>query len=89
MDFVRDTPLYIQLMHLVNHCAETSNKTNSKCTLATLFNLSKAFDVISHKSLLQKLNNYGIRGIANKRFEHYLSDRTKYVELGNSKSSLR
>ena len=66
MDFVHDTRLYIQLLHLLNHCPETSNKTNSKCTLATLFNLSKAFDVISHKSLLQKVNNYGIRGIANK-----------------------
>ena len=56
-------------------------------TLATLCDLSNAFDVISHTILLQKLINYGIRGIANKWFENYLSQRTQYVELGNCKSS--
>ena len=45
--------------------------------------------MISHKILIQKLNNYGIIDIANTLFENYLSDRTQYVELGNSKSSLR
>jgi hypothetical protein len=57
--------------------------------VATLCDLFKAFDVICHKILLQKLNNYGIIDIANTLFENYLSDRTQYVELGNSKFSLR
>ena len=76
-------------MHLLNHCAHTSNKINPEYTLATLCDLSKAFDVISYNIQLQKLNNYGIIDIANTLFENYLSDRTQYVELGNSKSSLR
>jgi len=54
------------IMHVLNHCTHTSNTINPEYTLATLCDLSKAFDVISHKSLHQKLNNYGIRGIVNK-----------------------
>ena len=69
-------------MHVPNNCDETSNKTNTKYTLAILCDLSNVFDVISHKILLEKLNNYGIRGKTNKWFENYLSDRTLYVELG-------
>ena len=77
------------IIHLLNHCAERNNKIISEYTLATLCDLSKAFDVISHKILLQKLNNYGIRGIANKWFENYLSQRTQYVEFDNCKSSTK
>ena len=72
-------------MHLFNHLSHTSNKIYPEYTLATLCDLSKAFDVISHQILLQKLNNYDIRGIANKWFENYLPDTTQYVELGNFK----
>ena len=43
-------------------------------TLIILCDLSKACDVIDHR-ILQKLHTYGIRGIANKWFESYLSGR--------------
>ena len=45
--------------------------------------------MISHTFFLQKFNNYGIRGIANKWFENYLSNRTQYVEIDNYKSSTK
>ncbi len=44
-------------------------------------------DVISHDILLNKLNSYGIRGIANQWFRSYLSDRSQYVEIDGYKSS--
>ena len=69
MDLVHDTRLYIQLCICLMTTAETSIKTNPEYTLATLCDISKAFAVISHKILLQKLINYGIRDIANKWFE--------------------
>ena len=46
--------------------------------------LEKAFDTVSHDILLEKLNHYGIRGIANDyldRFRSCLSDRTQFVSI--------
>ena len=74
---------YIQIIHLLNHCAERNNKLISAYTLTTLC------DVISHTILLPTFNNYGIRGIANKWFENYLSQRTQYIEFDNCKSSTK
>ena len=48
--------------------------------------LSKAFDTLNHKVLLQKLEHYGIRGKANDWFASYLKDRKQYVELNGKKS---
>ena len=42
------------IFYLLNHCEEATNKQNPKYTLAVLCDLSKAFDVINHKILLQK-----------------------------------
>ena len=41
--------------------------------------VSRAFDTISHKMLLTKLQYYGIRGTALCLFESYLARREQYV----------
>jgi hypothetical protein len=43
--------------------------------------LSKAYDVINHKRLLDKLDSYGIRGSVNKWLQSYLANRTQFVEI--------
>jgi nitric oxide synthase oxygenase domain/subunit len=50
--------------------------------------LTKAYDILSHKVLLSKLNSYGIRGMANLWFESYLSHRKQCVEINILKKGI-
>ena len=77
------------IIHLLNHCAEAASKSPPEYTIASLCDLSKAFDVINHDILLNKLHRYGIRGTINEWFKSYLSNRLQFVEIdGNMSSSL-
>ncbi len=76
------------ILHLINRCAESNNKNPKEHTLSIFCDLSKAFDVISHDILIKKLNYYGIRGIANKWFMGYLSNRSQYVDIDGITSEL-
>ena len=58
---------------LVSHVLK--NQQQNKYTAALFLDLSKAFDTLDHKLLLQKLEIYGIRGTALNWFCSYLSDR--------------
>ena len=54
---------------------------DGKFACGVSIDLEKAFDTVSHDILLEKLNHYGIRGIANDWFRSYLSDRTQFVSI--------
>ena len=54
---------------------------SKKIALLLLLDYSKAFDVIEHPIMLKKLRHYGIKGVALKWFESYLSGRRQFVTI--------
>jgi hypothetical protein len=61
--------------HQIMHCRQ----------LAYFFHLTKAYDALNHRVLLDKLYSYGVRGNINSWFKSYL--RVKAVCRNNSKQS--
>jgi hypothetical protein len=54
---------------------------NKLFALGIFLDLSKAFDVINHKLLLNKLELYGIRGNSRSLMSSYLTGRSQFVEI--------
>ncbi len=48
--------------------------------------LSKAFNTLDHTILLEKLNYYGINGVALELMESYLTNYTQYAQINDVKS---
>ena len=66
-----------------------STLDKKQVALLLLIDFSKAFDMVDHSILLNKLNNYGIRGTALKWMASYLNNRNQYVYVNNTKSNIR
>lgn len=71
----------LALIDLHDHILNNMNKNLH--SLGIFLDLSKAFDVINHRILLSKLNNFGIRGIPLQWFDSYLADRFQYTAFYN------
>ena len=71
--------------HAIHHSTNIINNS-LKCkkhVLGIFIDLSKAFDTLDHNILLQKIDNCGIRGIANDLLKSYLTNRKQYTAVLN------
>jgi hypothetical protein len=67
---------------LVNFLEDVYKTLDNKEVYVGLFlDLCKAFDMVNHNILLQKLDTYGIRGIAHQWFASYVKNRKQLVEI--------
>ena len=69
------------VMHFSEKVYDALNQKPSLTNLAIFIDLKKAFDTVDHEILLKKLEHLGIRGISNKWFYNYLTDREQFVSI--------
>ena len=94
---VTSTSFYMKLSLRLSHSCQTaliklindwlSHIDKGNIVGAIFFDLKKAFLVVDHEMLLQKLALYGVRGISLRWFESYLSNRSQCVVDGLKVSS--
>ena len=59
-----------------------------RCCAGVFIYLKKAFDTVDHELLVEKLKVYGIRGVANKWLQNYLTHRKQYVVIDDTYSDM-
>ena len=82
--FVRGRSCQTNILLCLERWTECLDRGNS--VDVAYFDYSKAFDKVSHRLLLKKLEAYGIGGRLLKWLEAYLNNRKQRVVVGNAKS---
>lgn len=61
---------------------------NNLCTCVVFLDFCKAFDIVNHAILLNRLEKYGIQRISRSWFTSYLNNRQQYVTIDGIESSI-
>ena len=74
----------LAILELQDRIADILNKKD--ICVGLFMDLSKAFDTLDHKIMLNKLRHYGVRGLALEWFKNYLGNRVHYVSVNKESS---
>ena len=74
------------ILTIIDKIQKAIENRNHSCGI--FLDFSKAFDTVHHGILINKLEKYGIRGIANDWFASYLTGRKHFVSMNNISSNL-
>ena len=75
---------------LLNYIDNIQNQLNNhKYTISIFMDLSKAFDVINHEILKNKLDHYGFRGNFLNFLLNFIKDRTYFVHVNGLNSDMK
>lgn len=84
--FRKNSSTSLALIDLVEEITDAMDKKH--VTIGVFIDLKKAFDTVNHSLLLNKVEHYGIRGVALKWLTSYLSHRKQFVHYNNTSSDL-
>ena len=76
----------LALLEIIDNIREFLD--GKECVIGVYLDLTKAFNTVQHDILLMKLEHYGVRGIANKWFKSYLTNRRQYVHVNGEDSDM-
>ncbi|XP_075163257.1 uncharacterized protein LOC142235890 [Haematobia irritans] len=76
------------LINIINYICSSFDK-GSPGVAGVFYDFSKAFDLVDHTIMCEKLYLYGIRGRELNFFRSYLQNRKQFVQINSSKSLLK
>ena len=85
--FRKNHSTYMPIMLIQDYITKALEKND--LVVGIFLDLSKAFDTVDHKILVQKLNMIGFRGVTLKMLKSYLMERTQIVQIKGVNSSQR
>jgi hypothetical protein len=69
-------PTHVAVVKLLDNIIQSLD--NGEYAAGIFLDFSKAFNTVNHQILLNKLNHYGVRGVANNWVNSYLSNGVQY-----------
>ena len=75
----------LETVELVDRIMSALDHKQLPMFFSLYMDLSKAFDTLDHRILIDKLSHYEMKCYTLKWFSSYLSNRTMYVEIYNAK----